>query len=114
MKWTGNTKYTGFMDTYQGPFARKYRFWLGLLLFSLIIHNVITANAGKDFLPVLSMGCVAMGLIITLKGSKNRVNKYWLNDFFETTFLLNLVFLAFGTFYVQIKKTEYLVTTLIS
>ena len=114
MKWTRNTKYTGFMDTYQGPFTRKYRFWLGLLLFSLIIHNVITANAGNNFLPVLSMGCIAMGLIIILKSTKNRVYKYWLNDFFETTFLLNLIFLAFGTFYVQITKTEYLVTTLVN
>ena len=56
MKWTTNTKYTAFMDAYHAPFTRKHRYWMGLLLFALIVHNIIAAMAPNDFLPVLSWG----------------------------------------------------------
>ena len=66
MKWTINTKYTGFMDTYHAPFTPgKHRYWVGLLLFALIAHNTIAAVATDTFLPVLSAGLIpaALGLL---------------------------------------------------
>ncbi len=62
MKWTRNTKYIGFMDTYHAPFTPKHRYWVGLLLFALIAHNLVTAMAPGNFLPVLSSGVLSVGL----------------------------------------------------
>ena len=59
MKWTRNTKYIGSMDVFHAPFTRKHRYWVGLLLFALSVHNVVSAVATDDFLPVLFMGCIA-------------------------------------------------------
>ena len=91
MKWTRNTKYTAFMDAYHAPFTRKHRYWVGLLLFALIVHNLIAAMSSNEYLPVLSMGCIAFGLVL-LKFLSKRVYKAWINDLIETNFLLNLVF----------------------
>ncbi len=44
MIWTKNTYYTGFMDTYHAPFTPKHRYWVGLLLFALIAHNLVAVQ----------------------------------------------------------------------
>ena len=85
------------MDAYHAPFTRKHRYWMGLLLFALIIHNVIASMASNEFLSVLSMGCTAFGLIL-LKLLLKRVYKAWPGDLIETVFLLNLVLLALEHF----------------
>ena len=96
MKWTKNTKYIGFMDAYHAPFTPKHRYWVGLLLFGLIAHNLVVAIAPDTFLPVLSSGCIAFGLI----SLNNRVYKKQLNEYLEALFLLNLGVLSIGTSYV--------------
>ena len=105
MKWTRNTKYTAFMDAYHAPFTRKHRYWIGLLLFALIVHNIIAATATNDFLPVLSMGCIAIGIIL-LKLINKRVHKRHISSLLENSFLFNLVFLAFGTLYLQTAQMD--------
>ncbi|XP_064385854.1 uncharacterized protein LOC135334562 [Halichondria panicea] len=106
MKWTKNTKYIGFMDAYHAPFTPKHRYWVGLLLFALIIHNLVTAMAPDIFLPVLSSGILSLGLI----GWKLLNNRLYKNTFcgsLETLYLLNIATLAFGTFYAKdIKKDQ--------
>ena len=96
MKWTKNTKYIGFMDAYHAPFTLKHRYWVGLLLFALIAHNLVVAMAPDTSLPVLSSGCIAFGLI----SLNNRVYKKQLNEYLEALFLLNLGILSIGTSYV--------------
>ena len=96
MKWTKNTKYIGFMDAYHAPFTPKHRYWVGLLLFALIAHNLVVAMAPDTSLPVLSAGCIAVGLI----SLNNRVYKKQLNEYLETLFLLNLCILSYATSYV--------------
>ena len=100
MKWTRNTKYTGFMDAYHAPFTPKHRYWVGLLLFALIVHNTVAAMATDTFLPVLSAGSLSVGLIV-LRVFGSRVYKDWSKDCLETLFLLNLAVLTNGTFYVK-------------
>ncbi len=96
MKWTKNTKYIGFMDTYHAPFTPKHRYWVGLLLFTLIVHNLVAALAPDTSLPVLSSGCIAVGLI----SLNNGVYRKKLNEYLEVLFLLNLGILSIGTSYV--------------
>ena len=100
MKWTRNTKYTGFIDACHAPFTPKHRYWVGLLLFALIVHNTVAAMATDTFLPVLSAGSLSVGLIV-LRVFGSRVYKDWSKDCLETLFLLNLVVLTNGTFYVK-------------
>ncbi|XP_064389192.1 uncharacterized protein LOC135337228 [Halichondria panicea] len=100
MKWTKNTKYIGFMDTYHAPFTPKHRYWVGLLLFALIAHNLVTAMAPDIYLPILSSGVLSFGLI----GWKLLNNRLYKNTFcgsLETLYLLNIATLAFGTFYIK-------------
>ena len=63
MIWTKNTYYNGFMDSHHAPLTPKHRYWVGLLLFALIAHNLVVAMSPDTSLPVLSAGCVAVGLI---------------------------------------------------
>ena len=106
MKWTRNTKYIGFMDAYHAPFTPKHRYWMGLLLFALIAHNLVTAMAPDTYLPILSSGVLSVGLI----GWKLFNNRLYKNTFcgsLETLYLLNVTALAFATFYVKdIKKNQ--------
>ena len=106
MKWTRNTKYTGFMDAYHAPFTPKHRYWVGLLLFALIVHNTVAAMATDTFLPVLSAGSLSVGLIV-LRVFGSRVYKDWSKDCLETLFLLNLAILTNGTFYAKGLRYHY-------
>ena len=100
MKWTRNTKYTGFMDAYHAPFTPKHRYWVGLLLFALIVHNTVAAMATDTFLPVLSANSVSVGLIV-LRVFSSRVYKDSAKECLEALFLVNLASFAAGVFYVR-------------
>ncbi|XP_064388892.1 uncharacterized protein LOC135336945 [Halichondria panicea] len=110
MIWTKNTYYTGFMDAYHAPFTPKHRYWVGLLLFALIAHNLVAAMAPDTSLPVLSAGVLSVGLI-TLT---NRVHKKQLSEYLETLFLLNLCILSYGTSYVVETNRQQESLTIVS
>ncbi len=107
MIWTKNTYYIGFMDTYHAPFTPKHRYWAGLLLFA---HNIVAAMAPDTSLPVLSAGCIAVGLI----SLNNRVYKKQLNEYLEKMFLLNVSILSIGTSYVVETHQQQETLTIIS
>ncbi len=102
MKWTKNT---GFMDAYHAPFTPKHRYWVGLLLFALIVHNLAVALAPDTFLPVLSSGAISVGLI-GWKLLNNRLYKSKFCDSLESLYLLNVAILAVGTSYVKDTKRD--------
>ena len=105
MKWAKNTKYNAFIDAYQAPFTPKHRYWMGLLLFTLTIHNIVAATTADSPAQILSAGCVALGLIM-FKLLNTRIYKNTLQDSLETLFLTNLVVLAIATLYNIIRKTN--------
>ncbi len=105
LKWTKNTKYIGFMDAYHAPFTPKHRYWVGLLLFALIVHTIVSATAPNTFLPVLSSGVLSVGLIVW-KLLNNRLYNSTLCGSLETLYLLNLAILAFGTSYVKDTRRD--------
>ncbi|XP_064389952.1 uncharacterized protein LOC135337875 [Halichondria panicea] len=112
MKWTKNTYYNGFMDAYHAPFTPKHRYWVGLLLFSLIAHNLITALALDTSLPVLSAGSITVGLNI-FKSQNYPVYKIQFNDLLETLFFLNLAILAYGTLYIgNINESQVIISNI--
>ena len=103
MIWTKNTYYIGFMDAYHAPFTPKHRYWVGLLLFALIVHNLVAAIAPGNSLPLLSSACIAFGLITLI----NQVHKKQLSDYLETFFLLNLGILSIGTNTPTARNTDH-------
>ena len=67
------------MDAYHAPFTPKHRYWLGLLLFSLIAYNIIAAFATDTYLPIISAGCIAIGICF-FKLIVKKVHKTSLGD----------------------------------
>ena len=106
MKWAKNTKYNAFIDAYHAPFTPKHRYWVGLLLFAQIIHNLVAAMATSP-VPILSAGCVALGLIL-LKLLNTRIYKNRLQDSLETLFLTNIVILAIATYHIRETNEDQL------
>ena len=105
MKWTKNTKYNAFIDAYHAPFTPRHRYWMGLLLFALTTHNIIAAVTGDSPAPILSAGCIALGLIL-LRVINTGIYKNRLQDSLETLFLTNLVVLAIATLYDINRETN--------
>ncbi len=63
-------KWTKFMDAYHAPFTPKHRYWVGLLFFALIIHNIVAAMAPDTSFPTLSSGVLSVGLHDRLETTK--------------------------------------------
>ena len=100
LKWAKNTKYNAFIDAYQAPFTPKHRYWIGLLLLAQFTHNIVAAMATDSSAPILSAGCVALGLIL-LKLLITKIHKNRLQDSLETLFLTNIVVLAIATYHTR-------------
>ncbi len=62
------------MDTYHAPFTPKHRYWVGLLLCALIIHNLVVAMTSNTAFSILSSGVLSVGLIVW-KQLNNRLLK---------------------------------------
>ena len=100
MKWAKNTKYNAFIDAYHAPFTSKHRYWMGLLLFALTTHNIVAAMSANSPAPILSAGCISVGLML-LRIINNRIYKNSLRDSLETLFLTNIVILTVATLYTR-------------
>ena len=96
MKWAKNTKYNAFIDAYHAPFTSRHRYWMGILLFALNTHNIVAAMSADSPAPILSAGCIALGLIL-LRVINTRIYKNNLHDSLETLFLTNIVILSVTT-----------------
>ena len=112
MKCAKNTKYNAFIDAYHAPFTPKHRYWVGLLLFAQITHNLVAAMATCP-VPILPAGCVAVGLIL-FKLLNIRIYKNRLQDSLETLFLTNIVILAIATLYIRETKENQLALVITS
>ena len=100
MKWAKNTKYNAFIDAYHAPFTPRHRYWMGLLLFALTTHNIVAAMSADSPAPILSAGCVSVGLML-LRIINNRIYKNSLQDSLETLFLTNIVILTVATYHIR-------------
>ena len=109
MKWAKNTKYNAFIDAYHAPFTPKHRYWVGLLLFAQITHNLVAAMTTDSLIAIFAAGCIALGLIL-LKLLNTRIYKNRLQDSLETLFLTNIVIMALATFYIRENNKDQLAT----
>ena len=88
-------------------------YWIGLLLFAQLIHNIVAAMTTGSPLPTLSAGCIAL-VFILLKLMNCKVLKNKFQDSLETFFLTNIVVLAIATYYVRETNGSQLALVTIS
>ena len=100
MKWIRHPKYNAFIDAYHAPLTPKHRYWVGLLLLARIVHNLIQALTADELVILLTTICTALTLLV-LKSVNTRTYKNWALDMLENSFIINLIVLSAGTFYVK-------------
>ena len=89
------------------PFTPRHRYWMGILLFALTTHNIVAAMSADSPAPILSAGCIALGLIL-LRVINSSIYKNSLQDSLETLFLTNIVILAVATYHVIVTNEDQL------
>ena len=93
-----NSKYNAFIDAYHAPFVVKYRYWMGILLLTRIIHHLLTALVEESvYLLLVSTLMCALLILNKLMG---KVYKNWLIGFLETSYIINLLLFSVSTYYV--------------
>jgi hypothetical protein len=97
-KWVRYQKLRHFLEPYHAPYAAKYRYWTGLLLFlRVLLYLISLLNVSLDPRVDLMATIFVVGGLLLLKGMiAKRIYKNWLLDVMETAIYFNLV--AFSIF----------------
>ena len=102
-KWISDYRVSTFLDVYHGPFKNKHRYWCGLLLVTrFCIFLVFTFNVDGD----TSVNILAIAVCLICLQSTFilfTVYKAWYLNVLEASFVINLLLLAIGTYYVEIS-----------
>ena len=88
---------------YHGPFKSKHRYWSGLLLvtrFFLFLVFAFNVN-GDSSVNILAITVCLIGLQSII--FQFNVYKAWYLNVLEASFIINLLVLANGTYYVEIS-----------
>ena len=100
-KWARYQKLRHFLEPYHAPYAAKYRYWTGLLLFVRVLLDLISLlNVSLDPRVDLMATIFVIGALILLKGMiAKRIYKNWPLDVMETAIYFNLVAFSVLTWY---------------
>ena len=101
--WISDYRVSTFLDVYHGPFKSKHRYWSGLLLvtrFCLFLVFAFNVN-GDTSVNILAIAVCLIGLQTTFV--LFTVYKAWYLNVLEASFIINLLLLAVGTYYVEIS-----------
>ena len=103
-KWISDYRVSTFLDVYHGPFKSKHRYWCGLLLVTkFCLFLVFTFNVNGDTsVNILAIAVCLIGLLTTFV--LFTVYKAWYLNVLEASFIINLLLLAIGTYYVEISE----------
>ena len=102
------------VDSYQGPYKPKYRYWLGVMLLAqIILFIAFTANVASN--PAINYLLIALVMSLILPWSQ-RIYKNMVINILEFATVLNLDFLATLSLFMhsQSKKRQQHVITDIS
>ena len=103
-KWISDYRVSTFLDVYHGPFKSKHRCWCGLLLvtrFCLFLVFAFNVN-GDTSVNILAITVCLIGLQSII--FQFNVYKAWYLNVLEASFIINLLLLAIGTYYVEISE----------
>ena len=91
-----------FMDAYHAPFKPQHRYWVGLLLLVRVIIYLVSAVNVFGNLHVTLLAIILLTVsLLAYQSLKINVYKQWILSFLETTFFINLIFLASMTFFIS-------------
>ena len=110
-KWISDYRVSTFLDVYHGPFKSKHRYWCGLLLVTrFCLFLVFTFNVNGDTsVNILAIAVCLIGLLTTF--ILFTVYKAWYLNVLEASFIINLLVLANGTYYVEISGGNQIALT---
>ena len=103
-KWISDYRVSTFLDVYHGPFKKKHRYWSGLPLvtrFCLFLVFAFNVN-GDTSVNILAITVCLIGLQTII--FQFNVYKAWYLNVLEASFIMNLLVLANGTYYVEISE----------
>ena len=100
-KWVRYQKLRHFLEPYHAPYAARYRYWTGLLLFvRVLLYLISLLNTSLDPRVDLMAIIFVVGGLILLKGViAKRIYKNWPLDVVETAIYFNLVAFSVLTWY---------------
>ena len=101
--WISDYRISAFLDVYHGPFKSKHRYWYGLLLVTrFCLFLVFAFNVyGDHSVNILAIAVCLIGLLVIIL--QFNVYKAWYLNVLEASFIINLLLLANGTYYVEIS-----------
>ena len=101
--WISDYRISAFLDVYHGPFKSKHRYWYGLLLVTrFCLFLVFAFNVyGDPSVNILAIAVCLIGLLVIIL--QFNVYKAWYLNVLEASFIINLLLLANGTYYVEIS-----------
>ena len=95
-----------FLDAYQAPFKDQYRYWPGVLLMvRVVLYLVFIINEGNN----INANLLTIALVLwfyALITNRLAVHKYWLLNFLENYFIINLIFLSCTLLYIKDAQTR--------
>ena len=98
-KFFQSTQYNAFIDAYHAPYVFKHRYWIGILLFTRIIHHLLSSVLDKSMHPLI-VSCL-MCVLLFIKIVIGKVYRNWLIGLMETSFIFNLLLFSVSTYYVS-------------
>ena len=101
LKWI-TCKLNPFMDSFQGPFKIKVRFWTGLLLLArLFMVLVSSANISGEFSMNLLVICIVTCSLLVIWLKAGCIYKKTLPNVIELFFLFNLLLFSVVSLYLR-------------
>ena len=94
-----STQYNAFIDAYHAPYVFKHRYWIGILLFTRIIHHLLSSVLNESMHPLI-VSCL-MCVLLFIKIVIGKVYRNWLIGLLETSFIFNLLLFSVTTYYVS-------------
>ena len=104
MKFFQSNTCIAFIDAYHAPFVFKHRYWIGVLLFTRIIHHGLSSILDESIHPLV-VSCLVSALLI-LRHVICKVYKHWWVGFLETAYLINHLVFSVSTYYVRISNSD--------
>ena len=100
------------MDAYHAPYVLKHRYWIGILLFTRIIHHFLSSILDESMHPLV-VSCL-MCCLLVIKILAGKLYKNWVICFLETSFIFNLLLFSVTTYYIDNTNGDQVVLASIS
>ena len=103
MRWVVRIK--PLLDTYQGPFKDKHRYWTGItLLLRIILFTVFAANVRSN--PNINLFAIVVSVVVLfiVQFSIGRLYKHWMNGLLDGFYYCNLIIFSSAVLFLNTSQ----------